>query len=109
MSNVFVLERTLKNLDSAHDHGTVVYVFDEGDKRPSIWETEEFLGHVAERLGAMNFSEDDYFLCAGSTVPLLAIMSLLSNLYPVFKVLFWHSVVQEYVPRTFKKEHYCDT
>lgn len=109
MTRVFVVEETQKNVDIARLHGTLVYIFENGDKRPSIWETDEFLADVADRLEEMEFCEDDYFLCVGSTVPLLAIMTLLSNLYPVFKVLFWHSVVQEYVPRTFNQGHYCDT
>lgn len=101
MSRVVVLEPTNKDLSAAQTHGELVYLFGPQDTRPSIWETDDFMLAVQERLEKINFSADDYLLCVGHQVPLMTTMHLLSNVYDQYKVLFWHATVQEYVPREF--------
>lgn len=108
-SRVVVIEPTTKDLSAAEPFGKLVYLFGEHDTRPSIWETGDFLQAVQEKLEKINFSEEDYLLCVGSVVPLMSVMAMLSNLYPHFRVLFWHAQVREYVPRSFAHGDYYDT
>lgn len=109
-SRVFVLEPTNLDLSSAEPFGDIIFVFDEHETRPSIWETGEFLEAVQRKLEQLNFNPDvDYFCCAGSMVPLISMINYLSNVYPQFRLLLWNSTIREYVVRSFSHDDYHDT
>lgn len=104
MTRVLALEPTTKDIGQANEYGEVVYLFP--GSRPSIWETSDYLQAVQQRLEEIGFSKEDYFLAAGPTVPLMTVITLLSNIYPEFRVLFWHATAHTYVPRTFNHKDY---
>lgn len=97
---VIVYEPTSLNIDKVYQFGTVVYMFDETEPRPSIWETQDFIDACERRLDELKFDPKvDSFAVVGSSVPLTAITSLLSRKYKEYKVLFWHSTVRDYLTR----------
>lgn len=97
---VIVYEPTNLNIDKVFQFGDVVYMFDEAESRPSIWETSEFVDACERRLEELKFDPKvDSFAVVGSSVPLTAITSLMSRKYKEFKVLFWHSSVRDYLTR----------
>lgn len=107
MSRVIVLEPVTKDIRSAEHFGEIVYLFDKDDPRPSIWDTPEYLLAVQERLEKIEFNgEQDYFAAAGALLALVSVTTLLSQLYPSFRVLFFHAQIQEYVSRTFSAKDY---
>ena len=101
-SRVFVFEPTSKDLGSASNFGKLEYMFDNDERRPSIWEVDQLLDAIDARLDELDFNpEKDFILGAGATMPLMVIMHLLCCKYVTYKVLFWHASVSEYVPRSF--------
>ena len=99
MSRVFVLEPTKLDVEKAKTYGTLVYVFNNGDRRASIW-TEEFIEQVMTRLQSLCYDPDgDYVAIVGHLVPMAVVIARLTYDYDHFQALCFSSTEREYVVR----------
>jgi hypothetical protein len=99
-SRVFMIEpcRPELNVSSAETYGKIRHVFNKDESRPSIW-TEEFVGEVIKRLDNAHFDPDvDYFIIAGSTVPVTTIACSIVAAYGHVKLLGFCASGRHYIP-----------
>ena len=108
MVKVIVIEPPNKDISKARQFGELVCLFPAGDRRPSIFETTEFVNAMRLRLLDVDFDpKHDYLLAVGPSIPVNLAFNLFAKVYGTFNVLFHHATVQEYVPRTlYKDTHY---
>jgi hypothetical protein len=101
VGKVFVVEDVNKDISKAKQFGELVYLFPPGCGRPSLFETESFINAMRLRLFDLNFNpKEDYLLAVGPSIPVNLAFALFASTYGSFNVLFFHAVIQEYVPRT---------
>lgn len=102
MPRVFLLEKMKKEVDlsTAEQYGTICYVFREGDRRCSLFDSERFQSMVVDKLQDLEFDPSNDHVClAGSVVALVLFTTALSRIHPKFSVLLFSSSMNAYVSR----------
>ena len=103
MSKVFVLEQPNASLDisKAKDFGELVFVFDRKEYRCSCFKTVEYTEKILNNMETLGYDPDvDFFLVAGSMVPIVTAMVGVVSAFGKVKVLFYRANEMEYVERT---------
>jgi hypothetical protein len=105
MTKAFILEPCSLNVSTAATFGELVYVFDKGERRSSIW-APAFRQEIIEALERKDFDPDrDYFVVAGHMVPLVIAVSVLQEYYGYVKTLMFCSVSRGYTNYILGKPH----
>lgn len=93
----FVIEKTTYDVTQASKFGEIVYVYSERERRSSIW-SDDFVRDVLNRLSEADFDPSaDYFVIAGSTVPVTKIVAALAATYGRFRALCFSATDHDYV------------
>jgi hypothetical protein len=103
MSRVFILSQTDYDVTDALRYGQLTVVFP--TTRPSIFDHGRFREEFKKRIRALGFdNRKDYFLCIGTSVPMVLSSSFLCQDYGWVKMLFFHAADQRYVMRVIGDE-----
>jgi hypothetical protein len=103
MSRVFIISPTDYDVTDALRYGKITVVFP--SVRPSIWDHARFRDEFKKKIKALGFdNRKDYFLCIGTSVPMVLSTSFLCQDYGWVKVLFFHAAEQRYVMRIIGDE-----
>ena len=102
-ARVFVLEPINPPLifdpHAAEKFGELVYVFERGELRSSIWH-DEFCAECLDSLEEKGYDPArDFLLVVGKLVPITRMTASLARKYGAVRALFWHAVDKEYVVR----------
>jgi hypothetical protein len=107
MKRVFLIERPRTHIDltRAEEYGTITLIFDEGDRRCSVFDSVRFGERVVRRLEQLAFDPAQDSLCAaGSLVPVSVALAAMVCYYPTVNVLFYNATESTYVMRTIGKD-----
>jgi hypothetical protein len=97
--SVFVLEPCNIDVSDASRFGAVKYVFNQGDRRSSIWD-DKFLSEIVESLTAQHFNpRRDFFVVAGHMVPIALAVAALAKSFDSIKLLLYASTTRNYVEK----------
>lgn len=93
MSNVFVIAATAKdryNLDGLRKFGEVVYLYDERERKPSVYNPSEFCASLARRLGDRGYDQvNDYLALIGRQVEVGMLFYTVGLLLGDAKIIFF--------------------
>lgn len=94
----FVLEPCRRiDVSRASKYGEILYIFERNDGRPSIW-TDEFVIEAIERLKNTRYDPArDYFILAGSIVPLAKVVAALAAEYGHVRALAFSATDRDYI------------
>lgn len=99
MSKVFVLERTKVDISDAKRYGTVEYVYEDNDRRLSIWD-ENYKWDTLDVLEHLGFNaERDYLLIAGNVVPMIIVATAMVSKYGRIQALLYSATERAYILR----------
>lgn len=91
-----LLEGVKQDISDAEDFGEIVYLFDHGESRPSLF-SEEFLTRLSERFEEIHFDPlVDYFVLTGYQLSLVAAVHVLTIDYGRFNTLAFHAPTHGY-------------
>lgn len=98
MSRVYAIQPARRDdfdLSSAKKFGPLHFVFERGERHPSIW-SDEYLHEVMHRLEKKGYDpERDFILLIGPQVPLFRVACSLSSRYH-WQALAWNANAREY-------------
>lgn len=109
-SKVFLLERP-RTVDykSAKAHGEVHFVFEEDDRRASVFNTERYVEDVFEQLEYLGFDPESDSICvAGSVVGLVTAVAAIAMRYGFVNLLLFNATESAYVRRTVRCQNRCN-
>jgi len=97
---VFILEPTRVDVSAAEEFGDITYVFGQGERRVSIWNTL-FAEHTVASMENVGFDPTtDCFAVVGHLVPLtLALIALLKK-HQAVNILLYSAIDRCYLERT---------
>jgi len=101
--SVFLLEATRSNIDTtkAASFGEIKYIFEQGDRRSSVFETRAYEVAIEERLNALGFDPARDIVCiAGRIVCVAVLFAVLTRLFGRFNILMFDAHDECYVMRT---------
>lgn len=97
---VFMVEEYKVDARNAERFGTLVYIFQPNEYRPSIWD-EAFRDAAIARLDKMDYDPTvDYIIVAGAIVPLTLVLTELVATFGEIQVLFYSASEREYTAKT---------
>ena len=100
MPRVCILEPTKVDVSCASEWGELVVLFPHGVQRSSIWDSR-YSGEVLAALAAHDYCPiEDYFVIAGSQVPLVTAAVAMSQKYGAIQYLFFSAPDRAYKART---------
>lgn len=100
MPRVFLLEPTKVDVSRAADWGQLTVLFPPGVHRSSIWD-ERYSGEVLNALAVHRYIPlEDFFLVAGSQVPLVMASIVMTKAYGVIQYLFYNAIDHSYHSKT---------
>jgi len=100
--STFLIERPRRPLDLSglEEYGDVAYIFEDDDRRPSLFSTDAYIKAVMGQLRLLAFDpEKDYFVLTGPSI-CLALGLLAVTWYAdhtSVKVLAWNAPTSSYV------------
>lgn len=100
MSRVFLYQKPRRRIstDQLQVFGDIVYLFDEGDPRASIFKTEALNRQIVERLEEQGYNpQEDFFCASGSLISIAICASLLGAVYQRYRVVAFSSSEDRYV------------
>lgn len=112
---LFILEEVRRNIDltSAHELGEVLHLYNASERRPGLFDVDEFVDAVEERLNTVDFDPTvDAFIIAGSMIAVtLASMAVTryaaANDYTHVNLLLFDSRSNKYVERRMTTSAYA--
>ena len=110
MSRVFILEPTRVAVDAACEYGDVVYVFEQDEKRPSIF-SSAFRPALRRQMEALEYnSKEDYILVAGAQANILVFITEVMHTHggPI-QALIFNAPTHAYSPLLLGGENYGPT
>lgn len=102
MSRVFILQAPKAHMDlsSCAKYGDIVTLFVDQERRPSVFDTEEFGKEVLQRLEKHNFDPTvDYICVTGAMVALITGLIAIACAYDDFMILLFSSNSVQYVAK----------
>lgn len=99
MPKVFIVEPVRSNLNfqSAEQFGETVYLFNEGDRRSSVFDSENYADDIAEALSRKEFNPNkDYICITGSIIPVTLVVATMIHLYGRVNALFFRANESSY-------------
>ena len=101
MSRVFMIMPHRDDVSRATRFGELTFIYDEHDRRPSIFEAA-FIEEALARLDRHQFDPaEDYLLITGNMIPVVLIAAALAHECETPpRGLFWDKVAGEYQPMT---------
>ena len=103
MARVFLIEPVRNHIDlsSCEHFGEIIYVFQgRDDRRPSLFDVENFGNEVLNRLDRFEFNQETDFLCiAGGIIPIVLLISSVVAIYDQAQLLLFSASEGRYVPR----------
>lgn len=104
----FLIEPVKLDIRDARTYGEIVLLFNENDRRPSIFSTESFLKAVQRRLEEENYDPlIDYILIAGPMVTVVVTAAEMAAAYGRIKVLMFNSNENQYIERSIGQNIYA--
>ena len=103
MTKVLLLEMTRSNIDTskAEPFGEIYYIFTQGDRRSSVFDTTAYEQAIEARLNELQFDADKDIVCiAGKIVCIAVLCAVLSRKYGQFNILMFDAHDERYVMRT---------
>lgn len=83
------------NVDPASEHGEIEIIMPAGS---SIFNTEEMVKHMRNKLSQYNYVRGDSVICAGDPVIIATAGAILSDMTRDYRLLRWEKLVKRYVP-----------
>lgn len=102
-NRVFVLESVKPSLDlsSTRSFGEIHYIFDDSQRRSSIFDVDDFREDVIAELKRRDYKPDVDAVClVGSFVPTILMVSAIQKHYGSFRALLFSSIDHRYVKKT---------
>jgi len=98
---VFVVDRdTRHDISDARRFGEITYIYDERDRKPSVW-SNALIKDVMARLERCDYDADlDYILVVGNVVTIVMIVANLAMAYDTLNLLLFDASQEEYVHKT---------
>lgn len=98
MPKVFMLMPHNVDVSKARRFGELIYIFDRGARRPSLW-SPEFIDEMFVQLAEMGYDPaTDYLLIAGNMAPIVrAACALARDCDVPPRALFYDAVTADYV------------
>ncbi len=104
---VFFIERPKPSLDiePAKKFGEISFVFNEGDRRASVFDSESYGRSIVNRLREVEFNPQLDLLCiSGKMVPVCIATAAIISAYDTVQVLLYNASLADYVKRTMSRE-----
>lgn len=102
MSRIFLLQEPKAHMDltSLAKYGETITLFVNNEKRPSVFDTEEFGNAVLQRLEQHKFDPAiDYICVTGAMVALTTALIAITCAYDEFMILLFSSNSAQYVAK----------
>ncbi len=98
-----MLEQPNVSLDisKAKSFGELIFIFNKREHRCSCFKTVEYTDNILTKMEELGYDPDvDFFLVAGSMVPIVTAMVGVVSTFGKVKVLLYRANEMEYVERT---------
>ena len=100
-ARVLMLEQRDSDLSNSLDFGSLVYLFTGNKARASVFDTGKLCNDIADKLQEMSYDpENDLIVLTGPFLAVIILMSTVSNIYGMARVLMFDTGTRKYVERT---------
>lgn len=101
MPKVFIVEPIRNSIDisSAETFGPIVFLFESGDRRANVFDTENYAADILAALNTKNFNwQEDYICIVGSMIPIISTIAIVAATYHAVRVLLFRANDLAYEP-----------
>jgi len=103
MAKVFLVERPRGTIDlsTTEKYGEIVYIFDHNERRPSLFDVNQFMGAVLQKLKELEYKpEMDYICVTGGMIPVCLMIAALAYEGTEMNLLLYSATESKYIGRS---------